>query len=167
MRPPNNVFGRPLLSPQVTATHDGLYATWQVSVPGSANVRSEITRIDEATGKILARRRLGGAIGQVLAATGSLWVATPTTTSRMLVRLNPDSLKLTGRWRLGAAHHQAWGNHVLTVAGGALWVAAGEPAASLLAPGGPQKCLNRPAWSSQLRPVSKCRWDRPHGRGGR
>src|SRR6266536_3615384 len=122
----SSVFGHPLLSPQVTVTPGGVYVAWQVSPPGSAAVRSELTRIDAATGRIQARRRLRAAIGQVLAAAGSLWVAAPSIAARTLLRLNPDSLKVTGRWRLGAARFQAWRYQVLAVAGGGLWVAEGN-----------------------------------------
>ncbi len=107
------MFGHPLLSPQVAVTPSGVYVAWQVSPPDSAAVHSELTRIDAATGRIQARRRLGTAIGQVLAAAGSLWVTAPSIASRTLLRLNPDSLKVTGRWRLGAARFQAWGYQVL------------------------------------------------------
>ena len=129
------MFGHPLLSPQVAVTPSGVYVAWQVSPPDSAAVHSELTRIDAATGRIQARRRLGTAIGQVLAAAGSLWVTAPSIASQALLRLNPDSLKVTGRWRLGAARFQAWGYQVLAVAGGGLWVADGNRLLRLSLPG--------------------------------
>ena len=131
----SSVFGHPLLSPQVAVTPSGVYVAWQVSPPGSAAVHSELARIDAATGRIQARRRLGAAIGQLLAAAGSLWVAAPSVASRTLLRLNPDTLKVTGRWRLGASRFQAWGYRVLAVAGGRLWVAAGDRLLHLSLPG--------------------------------
>src|SRR6266536_1589132 len=60
----SSVFGHPLLSPQVTVTPGGVYVAWQVSPPGSAAVRSELTRIYAATGRIQAWRY------QVLAVAG-------------------------------------------------------------------------------------------------
>jgi 4a-hydroxytetrahydrobiopterin dehydratase len=56
----------------------------------------------------------------VLAAAGWLWVAAPSGAGRMLLRLDPGSLKVTGRWRLGASRLRAWGSQVLAVAGGGL-----------------------------------------------
>jgi hypothetical protein len=131
----SNVFGHSLLNPRVAVTPSGVYVTWQVSPPGNAEVRSELARIDEATGTIQARRRFGAAIGQMLAAAGSLWVAAPSTASRTLLRLDPDTLTVTGRWRLGGSRELAWGYEVLAVAGGGLWVADGNRLLHLSLPG--------------------------------
>jgi len=114
---PGGVFGYPLLGPQVAATASGVYVAWQVSPPGSV-VRSELARVDPASGRVQAARRLGAAFGQAVAAAGALWVATSATTGETLLRLNPDTLALTGSWRAGSAGGHPWGAQILVVAGG-------------------------------------------------
>ncbi len=119
----SSVFGHPLLNPQVDVSDGRVYVSWQVSPPGSAAGRSQLVRIDAATGRIQASLRAGTGIGQVLAAAGSLWVAAPSSGTLTLLRLDPGTLTVTGRWRLGASPFQGWGDYVLAVAGGGLWVA--------------------------------------------
>lgn len=115
------IFAKPLLTPQAAVTATGLYVAWQVSPPGNA-VRSELARVDATTGQIEATRRLGAGFGQAVAAAGALWVAASTMTSETLLRLNPSTLRLTGRWRVAATRGQRLGGQVLAVAGGGLWV---------------------------------------------
>jgi hypothetical protein len=129
------VFGQPLLSPQVAVTPGGVYVAWQVSPPGSA-VRSELARVDPASGRVEATRRLGAAFGQAAAAAGALWVATSTMTGETLLRLNPDTLKLTGSWRAGSGGDHPWAAQMLVVAGGGLWVAGGNRLLHLSLPEG-------------------------------
>jgi DNA-binding beta-propeller fold protein YncE len=135
---PPGVFGRPLLWPQVAATATGLYVAWQVSRPGSA-VRSELARIDAASGRVEAARYLGAAFEQAVLAAGALWVATvtgSTPAAQVLLRLNPDTLEVTGRWRVGTGGWQRGVAQVLVVAGGGLWVTGGNRLLHLSLPGG-------------------------------
>ena len=118
-----NVFRQPMLSPRVAVTASGVYVTWQLSPPGSAVTSSELTRIDAATGQIEVRREVNSDIDQVIVAAGYLWVAAQSARNRTLLRLDPATLTITGRWNLAGAARQAWGFH-LAVAGGGLWVAA-------------------------------------------
>jgi hypothetical protein len=123
--------------PQVAVTATGLYVAWQVSRPGSV-VRSELARVDAASGRIEAARRLGGAFEQAVLAAGALWVAAlvgPDLAARTLLRLNPDTLKLTGRWQVGTGG-PPWAAQVLVVAGGGLWAAGGNRLLHLSLPGG-------------------------------
>lgn len=131
-------FGQPLLMPQVAVTATGLYVAWQVSRPGSV-VRSELARVDEASGRVEAARRLGAAFEQAVSAAGALWVAASTGSTpaaQTLLRLNPDTLKLTGRWRVGTGGGQPWAAQLLVVAGGGLWAAGGDRLLHLSLPGG-------------------------------
>jgi hypothetical protein len=131
-------FGQPLLMPQAAVTATGLYVAWQVSRPGSA-VRSELARVDEASGRIEAARRLDAAFEQAVSAAGALWVAASTGSApaaQTLLRLNPDTLKLTGRWRVGTGGGQYWAAQLLVAAGGGLWAAGGNRLLHLSLPGG-------------------------------
>jgi hypothetical protein len=131
-------FGQPLLMPQVAVTATGLYVAWQVSRPGGV-VRSELARVDEASGRVEAARRIGAAFEQAVSAAGALWVAASTGSTpaaQTLLRLNPDTLKLTGRWRVGTGGGQPWAAQLLVVAGGGLWAAGGNRLLHLSLPGG-------------------------------
>jgi hypothetical protein len=132
------VFGQPLLTPQVAATATGLYVAWQVSRPGSV-MGSELARVDAASGRVEAARYLGAAFEQAVLAAGALWVATATGSTpaaEVLLRLNPDTLEVTGRWRVGTGGWPRWAAQVLAVAGGGLWVAGGNRLLHLSLPGG-------------------------------
>ena len=129
------VLWREVPSPRVASTSAGLYLAWQVSPLGSVEL-SELARVDPATGRIEASRRLGAAFDQAIAAGGSLWVATSLTTSSAssskqgLLRLNPRTLAITGRWSdLG-------GGGSLALAGGGLWVAGRNRLSRLSLPEG-------------------------------
>ncbi len=124
--------------PQVAATAAGLYVAWQVSRPGSV-VRSELARVDAASGRVEAARSLGAAFEQAILAAGALWVATATGSTpaaTVLLRLNPDTLQLTGRWQVETGGAPHWATQVLVVAGGGLWVAGGNRLLHLSLPGG-------------------------------
>lgn len=129
------MFGYPLLSPQVAVTPSGVYVAWQVS-PSGGVVRSELARVDPASGRVEATRRLGAAFGQAVAAAGALWVATSAVTGETLLRLNPDTLALTGSWRAGSGGGHPWAAQTLVVAGGGLWVAGGNRLLRLSLPEG-------------------------------
>ena len=132
---PGGVFGYPLPGPQVAVTPSGVYVAWQVSPPGSA-VRSELARVDPASGRVEAARPLGAAFGQAVAAAGALWVTTSAMTGETLLRLNPDTLKLTGSWRAGSGGGPPRAAQTLVVAGGGLWVAGGNRLLHLSLPQG-------------------------------
>ena len=129
------MFGHPLLSPQVAVTPGGIYVAWQVSPPGST-VRSELARVDPASGQVEAARPLGAAFGQAIAVGRALWVMTWTMTGEKLLRLSPETLRLTGRWRVGRGGGQRLAAQVLAVAGGGIWVAGGNRLLHLSLPGG-------------------------------
>lgn len=132
------VFGQPLPTPQVAVTASGLFVAWQVSWPGGV-AQSELARVDAATGRVEAVRYLSGAFDQAILAAGALWVATATgssTAATVLLRLNPDTLRLTGRWQIETGGAPYGATQVLAVAGGGLWVAGGNRLLHLSLPGG-------------------------------
>jgi hypothetical protein len=130
-----SVYGIPLNNPQVDVTPSGTYVAWQVSPPGGA-VASELARIDPASGRVEATRRLGAAFEQAVAAAGALWVAISTMASEEVLRLSPATLRPTGWWHVGSGGGQPYGAGVLAVAGGGLWAAGGNRLVHLSLPAG-------------------------------
>lgn len=126
---PRNVFRHPLLNPRVTVTGGVVLVVWQTSQPGSADVHSELARIDPATGAIAARQRFSGFVNQVLEADGSLWAAVQTgatPATQTLAKLNPGTLQVARRWLIGTGGGPGWQAQVLAAAGGWLWAAGGS-----------------------------------------
>jgi hypothetical protein len=124
---PHGVFGRILDQPYVTVTGGHFYVTWQNqskhNVPSST-----LTRADQATGTIEATRTFGtGLISSPQAADGSLW-ALLATRQETLLRMNPDTLAVTGELHISNGQYLTASNsdNHLSVAGGALWAVAGD-----------------------------------------
>jgi hypothetical protein len=124
---PHGVFGRVLDQPYVTVTGGNFYVTWQNqskdNVPSST-----LTRADQATGQIEATRTFGtGLISAPQAADGSLW-ALLATKRETLLRMNPDTLAVTGELHISDSAYLISnnGDNHLSVAGGALWAVAGD-----------------------------------------
>ncbi len=133
------MFRHALLNPQVTVTNGAVFVAWQASPPGRAAVGSELVRIDAATGRIEASQRFSAFVLQALEAAGSLWVSTWTSSvpaAATLLRLNPRTLQVTGRWHVGIGGEPDWAGQVLVVAGGGLWAAAGNRLVRVSLPGG-------------------------------
>jgi hypothetical protein len=125
----SNVFQRPLLNPQVNVTHGSFFVSWESSPPGRAAVRSELARVDAASGRVEASQHFTGFVGQVLEARGSLWVVTETgsmPTAETLVRLNPATLRLSTQQHIGTGGGASWAAQTLVVADRWLWVAGGN-----------------------------------------
>jgi hypothetical protein len=103
--------------------------------PASGAVRSELARVDPASGRVEAARQLGAAFGQAIAASGALWVVTTAGPNETLLRLNPQTLKLTGQRQIGGASNQGTAANSLAAAGGGLWAARGNLLLRLSLPG--------------------------------
>jgi hypothetical protein len=117
----------------MTITATGVYLAWEVSPP-VRGVRTELARIDVASARTVATRQLGAVyFDQAVAAGGSLWVAT---SGEALLRLNPQTLAITGRKWIGGGGNQGFAGHVLAVTGTGLWVAGGDRLLRLSLPGG-------------------------------
>jgi hypothetical protein len=131
----HSVFGRALNNPRAYPTAAGLYVSWQTAAPGTAEL-DELARVNSVTGAVEAERYLGAQAGTVLAASGSLWVSVwSAKTGPTLLRLNPGTLAVTERLVLGRAQAWIWSS-AMTVAGGALWVAAGSTLVRVSLPAG-------------------------------
>ena len=133
---PGGVYGHPLFSPDVDVTTAGIYVAWQLA-PLASGGQTELARVDEASGQILAARSLGPVnFDQALSAGGSLWVATSSRTGETLLRLDPRTLAVIHRRWIGAGGAQGWSGRVLAVAAGGLWVAGGNRLLRLALPAG-------------------------------
>jgi hypothetical protein len=120
----------------MTITTTGVYLAWFVSPP-VRDVRTELARIDLVSGRITATRQLGAVyFDQAVTAAGSLWVATSSLSGEALVRLDPQTLAVAGRWRIGGGGNQGFAGHVLAVAGSGLWLAGGDRLLRLSLPAG-------------------------------
>ena len=118
-----NVLTQPVLNPRVAVTARGIYVAWQLSPPGAEVTRSELARINPATGQVTASRTVNSDVVQVVAAAGSLWAAAQLAGHRTLLRLDPVTLASTGAWTQARTARPTWGFH-LAVAESGLWVAA-------------------------------------------
>jgi hypothetical protein len=124
-----NVYRHSLLNPRVTVTQGSMFVTWQVSPPGQAAVRSELARVNTATGTVEAARLFTGFLDQVLEARGSLWVIAQTSStpaSETLLTLNPLTLRMSGEQSIGSGGESAWAAQTLAIAGGWLWADGGN-----------------------------------------
>jgi hypothetical protein len=134
--PQGGVIAGSLAGPDLAITTTGVYLAWWASPP-AGGVRTELARIDVASGRITAERQLGAVyFDQAVAAAGSLWVATSSLSGQALVRLDPQTLAATGRRPIGGGGNQGFSGHVLAAAGGGLWVAGGDRLLRLSLPGG-------------------------------
>jgi hypothetical protein len=134
--PRGRVIAGSLAGPDLAVTPAGIYLAWFASPPASG-VRTELARIDAASGRIVAARYLGPVyFDQAVAAGGSLWVATSSGAGETLVRLDPRTLAVTGRRPVGGGGSQGFSGHVLAVAGGGLWVAGADRLLRLSVPAG-------------------------------
>ena len=134
---PGGVFNRVLTGFNVTLTGGGFYLTWQINP--NAISPTVLERVDQATGAIEATHRFGpGYLGAPLAAAGWLWVAISTVAGESLLRMNPASLAVTQNLRVGSDSSQGGlgPGDQLALAGGALWVAAGNQLLRVSLPGG-------------------------------
>jgi hypothetical protein len=118
-----NVFSQPIAG-TVTVNVGGLYAIEILSPPGAAAQRSELARIDAATGRVEAVSQPILGYNMPLYAAGSLWLTASPTGGTELLRLDARTLRTTGQWPLAGAVTRPLSGRDLAVAGGWLWVAA-------------------------------------------
>lgn len=111
----------------LAAGEDGLWAIWD----------GTLVRLDPATGRALARVTLPPTEAvypyQLAVAGGAVWVASASTrvgTPKLLWRVDPGSLRVTGQLRLGTTPARLL-PIALTAGDGALWVADGGAGAVL------------------------------------
>lgn len=121
----SGVFSQPLAGPAtVTVTADGLYVA-VARQASSGTTTSSLERVDPTTGRVEATASLDGPFVQALETNGSLWVTTSSSSGLTLIRFDPTTLQTTGQWSLGRTPQQT-GAGSMAVAGGGLWVAAGD-----------------------------------------
>ncbi len=104
-------------------TDRGLIVASQEDFPQTPTSPSYLYLIDPVTGRVAATTRLGATtFDDAVQAWGELWVTVSDPEGKMLLRLDPATLKETRRWALGGGP-SGLGYLDLAVAGGAFWVA--------------------------------------------
>jgi DNA-binding beta-propeller fold protein YncE len=124
------VFGRRFADLDLTAADDALYLRWDQQPPGptGAPPRMVLDRIDLVTGQATARNTFSpGWVSPPVAAAGALWLTDSTAAGRVLLRLDPATLMVTGELRIphGEAPDAGDLGQQLAFAGGSLWVDGG------------------------------------------
>jgi outer membrane protein assembly factor BamB len=132
------VFGRTFTDPGITVTSTGTYLDWQVNSQQAQFALSELARINPATGAILASRRLDAGFSQAIGASGSLWVGVQVGYGEQLLRLNPATLAVTGRFRTPAECYTAGYSRddVIATIDGMLWMECQNRLAEFQIPSG-------------------------------
>jgi len=124
------VFGRAFAGLDLTAAGGALYLRWdqQPPAPGGARPRVVLDRVDPVTGQVTAQNMFSpGWVSPPVAAAGALWLTDSTAAGRVLLRLDPATLMVTGELRIpgeGAPDAGDLGQQ-LAFAGGSLWVDGG------------------------------------------
>lgn len=116
----------PLHWPRVFDTPLGLYLGWSSGpLAGGPFAQGELARVDPKSGTFVVTRNVG--VSDVTVADGALFavITGPTTPNRhaaSVVRMDPLTLSVTGRWTLPAGRGPA----EVLAAGGAIWMGSGD-----------------------------------------
>ena len=131
-RPPaaGGVFGRAFAGLDLTAAGGALYLRWdqQPPAPEGARPRVVLDRVDPVTGQVTAQNMFSpGWVGPPVAAAGALWLTDSTAAGRVLLRLDPATLMVTGELRIPGEETPDAGDlgQQLAFAGGSLWADGG------------------------------------------
>jgi hypothetical protein len=114
----------------------GLYLDWETSRPGAA-IDEELARVDRSTGQIEAMQALRGSIQSSAVADGSLFLTTGSEVGVTLLRLNPRTLRISGRWPV-SPFSKSGGDEFgsVVVVGGGLWASGVGKLVRLALPSG-------------------------------
>lgn len=116
----------PLHWPRVFDTPVGLYLGWSSGpLAGGPFAYGELARVDPKSGTFVVTRNVG--VSDVAAADGTLFAVitgppTPKPQAAGVVRMDPLTLSVTGRWTLPAGRGPA----EVLAAGGAIWMGSGD-----------------------------------------
>ena len=124
------VFGRTFADLDLTAAGNALYLRWDQQPPGRADgpPRMVLDRVDPVTGQATAQNTFSpGWVSAPVAAAGALWLTDSTAAGRVLLRLDPATLMVTGELWIppGEAPNAGDLGQQLAFAGGRLWVDGG------------------------------------------
>jgi DNA-binding beta-propeller fold protein YncE len=125
-----SLFGGIFANPDLTVAGGALYLRWdrQPSGPRGVPPREVLDRVDPVTGQATARNMFSpGWLSPPVAAAGALWLTDSTAAGRVLLRLDPATLMVTGELRIprGEAPGAADLGQQLAFAGGSLWADGG------------------------------------------
>jgi hypothetical protein len=124
------VFGQAFADLDLTAAGGALYLRWdqQPLGPAGAPPRAVLARVDPVTGQATARNTFSpGWVSPPVAAAGALWLTDLTAAGRVLLRLNPATLMVTGELPIPDEKAPDAGElgQQLAFAGGSLWADGG------------------------------------------
>jgi hypothetical protein len=121
---PTTIVGAVLRNPYLTSTGGGLYLRWDLrpQIPSPEG----LARVDPATGEILAANTsITDVMGAPAYAAGFLWITDSATDGEYLLRLNQQTLAVTGQVKVttGNAPYTAsyGGDSHIAFAGGLVW----------------------------------------------
>ena len=125
-----SMFGAIFADPELTAAGGALYLRWdqQPQGPGGAPPRVVLDRVDPVTGQATAQNMFSpGWVSPPVAAAGALWLTDSTTAGRVVLRLDPGTLMVTGELRIPGEEAPDAGDlgQQLAFAGGWLWADGG------------------------------------------
>ena len=128
----DGVFGRSFADQDLDLTVAGgaLYLRWDQRPPGPAGTPplTVLDRVDPVTGQATARNTFSpGWVSPPVAAGGALWLTDSTAAGRVLLRLDPATLMVTGELRIPGTETPDAGDtgQQLAFAGGWLWADSG------------------------------------------
>ena len=124
------VFGQAFADVGLTAAGGALYLRWDQRPPGPAGAppRVALARVDPLTGRATAQNTFStGWVSPPVAAAGALWLTDSTAAGRVLLRLDPATLMVTGELPVPGEEAPDGGDlgQQLAFAGGSLWVDGG------------------------------------------
>jgi hypothetical protein len=123
---PSTIVGTTILNPGLTSTGGGLYLRWDLTQAQQNPPPEGLARVDPATGRFLAvNTSTRGSISVLAYGAGGLWVTDPEPGGEFLIRLNPQTLAVTGQVKVTTGNYPVGavggsGSHI-AFAGGLVW----------------------------------------------
>jgi len=103
---PSTIVGTTILNPDLTSTGGGLYLRWDLTQAQQNPPPEGLARVDPATGRFLAvNTSTPGSISVPAYGAGALWVTDSESGGEFLIRLNPQTLAVTGQMKVTSGNH--------------------------------------------------------------
>jgi hypothetical protein len=123
---PSTIVGATILNPDLTSTGGRLYLRWDLTQAQQNPPSEGLARVDPATGRFLAvNTSTPGSISAPAYGAGALWVTDSESGGVFLIRLNPQTLAVTGQMKVTSGNYSVGavggsGSHI-AFAGGLVW----------------------------------------------
>jgi hypothetical protein len=123
---PSTIVGTTILNPGLTSAGVGLYLRWDLTQAQQNPPREGLARVDPATGRFLAvNTSMPGSVSVPAYGAGALWVTDSESGGEFLIRLNPQTLAVTGQMKVTSGNYPVGavggsGSHI-AFAGGLVW----------------------------------------------